>query len=82
MGTVIRIGAWVVMVYTRDHAPAHVHIVGPEGRAKVALNCPSGPLVPTDIRGIDKQTMRRLLELLTIEIRRLCEAWEKIHGQS
>ncbi len=58
MGTVLRIGNWMVMIYTHDHGPAHIHIVGPDGRAKVMLNCPSGPLRPTEIRGIDRQTVR------------------------
>ena len=50
MGTLLRVGNWRVMIYTLDHAPAHVHLVGPEGRAKIALNCPKGPTVPIDCR--------------------------------
>lgn len=82
MGTVLKIGNWIVIVYTHDHPPAHVHIIGPDGRAKVMLNCPDGPLLPTDIRNIDKQTMRRLMVTMQAEIRRLCEGWESMHGQS
>ena len=82
MGTLLRIGGWMVMVYTHDHPPAHVHIVGPNGRAKVLLNCPDGPPVPNDIRGIDKASMRRLIEAITAEVSRLCEGWERTHGQA
>jgi hypothetical protein len=82
MGTILRTGGWMVMVYTHDHPPAHVHIVGPAGRAKVLLNCPEGPPVPIDIRGIDTSTMRRLMEVIRAEMGRLCTGWESIHGQS
>ncbi|WP_420856656.1 DUF4160 domain-containing protein [Sulfuritortus calidifontis] len=70
------------MIYTHDHPPAHAHLVGPNGRAKVLLNCPSGPPVPLDIRGIDKPTMRRLMEVIAAELSQLCEGWENIHGRS
>lgn len=82
MGTLLRIGAWMVMVYTHYHPPAHVHIVGREGRAKVLLNCPEGPPMPVDIRGIDGQTMQRLMKDIATELKSLCDGWERIHGRT
>lgn len=68
------------MIYSRDHAPAHVHIVGPNGRAKVALTCPDSPAVPIDARGIDARTLKRMLELIESELSALCRNWSEIHG--
>lgn len=68
------------MIYTLDHGPAHVHLVGPEGRAKVALQCPDGPVVPIDSRGIDAYVLTRLLAILNDELPMLCKAWSTVHG--
>jgi uncharacterized protein YjlB len=80
MGTRIRIGTWRVMIYTHDHAPAHVHLVGPHGRAKIALNCPEGPVVLIDSRGIDAGTLKRALGQIEQELSALCEDWRLMHG--
>lgn len=80
MATLLRFGSWRVMLYTRDHGPAHVHVVGPEGRARVALNCPDGPAVPIDGRGIDAATLKQAITLIGNELERLCREWRSIHG--
>jgi hypothetical protein len=80
MGTLIRIGTWRVMIYTRDHAPAHVHLVGVNGRAKIALNCPGGPVVLIESRGIDAGTLKRALGQIEQEVSALCEDWSLMHG--
>ncbi len=80
MGTLLRVGAWRIMVYTHDHRPAHVHAVSSGGRAKILLNCPDGPVVASDARGMDAKTLRQLL--IEIENHRhfLCSSWSRQHG--
>ena len=80
MGTILRIGSWRVMIYTLDHAPAHVHLVGPEGRAKIALNCPTGPGLPISIRGIDAATVKGAVNVIERELMELCQIWRSMHG--
>jgi hypothetical protein len=80
MGTLLRIDGWRVMIYSLDHPPAHVHLVSPDGRAKIALNCPDGPVVPIEARGIDAGTLKRTLRLIENERLALCHAWRDIHG--
>jgi hypothetical protein len=70
------------MIYTLDHGPAHIHFVGPDGRAKAWLNCPNGPLQLDDAIGVDAKMLRQLVETATPEIQKFCKAWEKIHGRS
>ena len=62
MGTIFRIGNWRVMIYTDDHAPSHIHLVGPDGRAKIALNCPEGPAIPIEARGISSAVLKIALQ--------------------
>ncbi len=80
MGTVLRFGGWRVMIYTLDHAPAHVHLVGPEGRAKIALNCPMGPAVPIDVRGLEPVVVKSALRVIEQQLSELCQIWRSIHG--
>ena len=80
MGTVLRIGAWRVLIYTQDHRPSHVHVVSGAGRAKILLNCPVGPAVPEHARGMDAAILRRLVREIEIELTRLCNAWRETHG--
>lgn len=80
MGTILLLDGWRVMIYTRDHGPAHVHLVSPEARIKVWLNCPNGPLEPYEARGVTKAALRRLLEALEPNLNELCGEWRKVHG--
>nr|WP_288121080.1 DUF4160 domain-containing protein [Thiomonas sp.] len=80
MGTILRIGAWRVMIYTQDHRPSHVHVVSGAGRAKILLNCPDGPVEPEHARGMDAATLRRVLRGIEAELARLCNAWRNTHG--
>jgi hypothetical protein len=68
------------MIYTLDHAPAHVHLVGTEGRAKVALNCPDGPALPIDVRGCDAPMLKKMLQDIGQALPMLCQAWRSMHG--
>lgn len=82
MSTLLRVGPWRVMIYVKDHGPAHVHVVGPDGRARIALNCPDGPPIPIDARGMDAIIVKRIVEVIIPEVRRLCKVWRTIHGSS
>ena len=80
MALVFRIGALRVVVFTNDHPPPHVHVVGPDRTAKFALNAPDGPVALVEHIGF------RIAELNTIaaEIARhydaCCAKWRTIHG--
>ena len=49
------------VIYTDDHEPAHVHIVG-AGLAKIHLLGPGGRPQVVDVRGIKRSDMRRLYD--------------------
>lgn len=79
MVTVHRAYGYRMVIFTNDHSPAHVHIVGLGGEAKVTLEGPDG-LALDWVRGIAVADMRRLMAEVQRERHRLIEAWRSIHG--
>ncbi len=81
MVVVHRAHGFRVIIYTQDHEPAHVHIVGP-GRAKIKLLGPDGRPEVVDVVRIKRSDMRRLLAEVTEHRDRFMREWERIHGRS
>jgi len=76
MVTVLREGGLRVRIYTDDHEPAHVHVVG-DGIAKVLLI----PNVELDsARGMTEATARKALRLVSENRLFLLEKWRELHG--
>ncbi len=80
MGTVLRMGTYRIMIYTHDHRPAHVHVVGVDGRARIALGCPDGPATAIDAVGMEATTLRQAVALVAENLELLCTAWRSLHG--
>ncbi|WP_131112258.1 DUF4160 domain-containing protein [Sulfuricystis thermophila] len=80
MGTLLRLAGWRVMIYTLDHPPPHVHVVGPGGRAKIALNCAGGMPLPISAFGIRPDVLKELTRTIAANQTMLCEAWRRTHG--
>lgn len=77
MPTVLRADGLRVVVYLNDHAPEHVHVVGP------------GWVVVVDLIGLEvreavgdpgARDIRRALRLVADHREALLDAWEDIHG--
>jgi Domain of unknown function (DUF4160) len=68
------------VIYTSDHEPAHVHIVG-AGQAKVNLLGPDGMLEVVFSVGIKRSDMRRLIAEVSERRSIFLQEWERIHGR-
>ncbi len=68
------------VIYTADHAPAHVHIVG-AGLAKVDLLGRDGVPELLFSIGIKRGEMWRLMAETIAHRDRLLREWERIHGR-
>ncbi|MDS4058212.1 MAG: DUF4160 domain-containing protein [Candidatus Contendobacter sp.] len=79
MPTVLRFDAYRAVIYTNDHRPAHVHVVGPQGRAIFELNCPEGPPTVRDAR-LQPTELAKIKAVLQRHLAGLCQAWGNIHG--
>jgi hypothetical protein len=82
MPTVLWLGNLRVMIRTNDHSPPHVHVVGNAHEAKFALNCPRGPVTLVENYGFSLSEVTRIKQGTQKNVVVLCNAWEKIHGQS
>ena len=80
MATVLRIGGLRVAVYSHDHRPAHVHVIGGGREAIFLLNCPDGPPELRANYRFGEPELNRIAASLQASIGRLCAEWERIHG--
>ena len=82
MPTVLRIGRLRVVIYTNDHRPAHVHVLGAGTQAIFWLACPDGPPSLRGSYGLTTAELNRIADALAVELAALCGAWEQIHGDN
>ena len=82
MATVFRLGGLRVVIYSNDHFPPHVHVIGAAAEAKIALGGDGkrASLV------INNGLSRALLAVALSEIDRnealLAQRWREIHGDA
>lgn len=70
-----------VTVYSNDHKPAHVHVLGKGCEARFKLNCPFGPVEFWDLEG--PWTKAHIVELgdeIAVNLDDCCKIWSEIHG--
>ena len=67
------------VIFFNDHGPAHIHVFGPDGEAKITLEGPEG-LVLDWFVGIGRLEMRRIMQEAERERGRLLAEWRRIHG--
>jgi hypothetical protein len=80
MPTVLRFDGLRVVIYPNDHRPSHVHVIGPNKEAVFNLNCPYGPVELRENYRFSTRELGRINGVLTECLKRLCRAWENIHG--
>jgi len=79
MVTVHREGAFRVVIFTDDHAPAHVHVRG-DGTAKIVLTGADGEPELISADGMKRGDIRKAMRIVTEQQDYLLECWSKIHG--
>ena len=77
MVTVHRAFGFRFVIFTNDHSPPHVHVIGPGGEAKITLQ---GGLKLDWVVGIGRLEMRRIMQEAEREQLRLLLEWKRIHG--
>lgn len=79
MATVGRAHGFRFVIFTNDHSPPHVHVVGPGGEAKIVLEADGG-VRPDWSAGISAGDLRRLLLAAPAEREHFLAEWRRIHG--
>jgi hypothetical protein len=72
--------AWRVVIFTNDHRPPHVHVLGPQEHARFELLCDLGQVRLMSNLGFSLQQLRQIAAHLLKHISHLCTQWGKIHG--
>ena len=80
MPTVHRLSGLRVVIYTNDHRPAHVHVIGGGSEAIFALHCPHGPPQLRLNYGFEYRDVNRISDALAHVLASLCAEWRNIHG--
>jgi hypothetical protein len=79
MSTVDRIGRRRVVIYSNDHRPGHVHVIGNGCEAVFELNCPEGPPELRENYDCPAGELSKIKTALAERIAHLCAEWSRIH---
>jgi hypothetical protein len=71
--TVFRTRNYRIVIYPKDHRPAHVHIIGPDAEAKFDINT----LECISSHGFSQKALKTIQEFLESRQKRLLEIWDE-----
>ncbi len=75
MPIIIRTRNLKIYIYTKDHPPAHVHVIGPNAEAKIDIN----NFKCTFVSGFSKRDINRIIKFLKDKKEVLQDTWEDYH---
>ena len=76
MPTIARFGSTKIRMYGGDHNPPHVHVVGPDFAAQVAIA--DGEILNG---GVPARVRRPVLRWIAENRARLLDTWERLTGR-
>jgi hypothetical protein len=79
MITVLRAYGLRIAIYTDDHPPPHVHVLG-DGEAKIRLVGASGQPEVLQAAGMKKSDIAKALKVIAEDQAELLNLWRKMHG--
>ena len=71
---------WRVVIFTNDHHPPHVHVIGTEEHARFELLCDLGHVQLMSNIGFELSQLKQVERYLLNHLTRLCTEWGRIHG--
>lgn len=82
MVTVLRVRSFRIVIFSNDHAPAHVYVIGPDCEAKVALGeAGEHPRLVTN-DGLTRPELESVLRAIAGRVELLRQRWREIHGDA
>lgn len=70
--TIFQVWNLRIVIYPKDHEPAHVHVIGPQGEAKFDIET----MECMENHGFSEKSLRRIKEYLKERKTNLLEAWD------
>jgi len=80
VGTVYRDRNLRIAIHSNDHPPPHVHVIGPDGEACIAIGDDTMAPEVWDFQGLAVREVITALRLIARHQTDLLNAWRKIHG--
>jgi hypothetical protein len=68
------------MLFLNDHSPPHVHVMGPDGRAKFALGTTPDDVLLVECEGVAAAMLRRIAAAIIERHDECLKTWERHHG--
>jgi hypothetical protein len=82
MPTVLRFNGLRIVIYTNDHWPPHVHVIGAGREAKIALGgMGQRPSIVTN-EGLSRGELTAALTEIDLNGELLIRRWREIHGDA
>ena len=82
MATIFRVMGLRVVIYSNDHWPPHVHVIGPDREARIALgDVGRHPSVLTN-EGLSRRQLAAALIAIDANRSMLLQRWREIHGDA
>jgi hypothetical protein len=80
MPTIEHFKQFRIVVYSNDHRPTHVHVLGQEGEAVFQMHCPHGPLELREVFRLSRRQVSDIGRRLGAWHASLCQDWRTLHG--
>jgi hypothetical protein len=77
MVTILREAGFRFLIFTDDHEPAHVHVIG-DGSAKIDISGPAPRLVQAD--GMKAGDLRKAMRIVADRYDDFLARWRSMHG--
>ncbi len=82
MPTILSFSGLRVVIYTNDHRPPHVHVIGPDAEARIALgDVGERPWLMTN-EGLSRREVVEALAEIDRNRDLLMQRWREIHGDA
>jgi hypothetical protein len=79
MTTILRFRNLRFALYSNDHPPPHVHVIGPEGEARIAIGNDRARPEIMDFHGLTSRQVIAALHIVAKHQNELLDAWRRIH---
>jgi hypothetical protein len=76
---VVRVGKFIIVIYTNDHAPAHVHVRFDDCDVRVLLSMETLSVYSMKANP-KKQDVRQALAAVAANLTECLAKWEELHG--
>lgn len=71
---------WRVVIFSNDHRPPHVHVIGTNEHARFELLCDLGQVQLLSSIGFGTGSLKQVAGYLLRHLAQLCNEWGRIHG--